>query len=638
MEQSDVVLLSSQANQNDVDYLLSTKNAKLNGGELAFSSENDQESMTRTGNEKFADKKLQGAIERLAQLDTESEATSVEDDDKTTVQTGNERGPAVIAKIASTDTATGKNSTLDPYSSPDTSKRKNVKPWAPNIKLVSSRCVLETIYSSGPSTRLWGRPVAARLQGFHVCPQLNGATFNARATIAFPKGWWDDAKSANGKNISFAAVDACEIVELIESSAEGILSRVRQISPGADSKGQARFACYMAADGRNQFISIITGHGGWSRSLLVNVDPAKYFNKTVPHLFDQGVVTQTYMPGGWCDAFVPPDHESVRPADSATQSSNTSLPRLTRRSRHKSFPVDKLLGNVTESTTRLMGRGSTRQPNVHLRRYKLAYLIMAYQDWRNVCALIDRLWDDHVIVAIHIDTNGRRETQLTKQVSLHINTKYPKAKNIYILPNPVPVYWGHSSIVHAELLGLFSLYEKADWDFVINLSEHDYPLRSNAKIYSELKKGPLIPSPKGSQPLSTDRLPNWFRMWHYQPGKEHIARITRPTWLYPKFGVALSDRKLPLRKFPCPKWDLTIKNSQWFAASRPLVEMLRSSQAFANLLAYMEHSYIPDESIFSLILIPPSTMVDRKAQGSHKERSCGGRLVCKEGQYFVTIG
>ncbi|KAI8803347.1 core-2/I-branching enzyme-domain-containing protein [Cladochytrium replicatum] len=243
-------------------------------------------------------------------------------------------------------------------------------------------------------------------------------------------------------------------------------------------------------------------------------------------------------------------------------------------------------------------RSYTKPNPKKLQKYKLAYLIMVYQDWRNAQILVDRLLDKNVFIAIHVD----RDTEAVGIRSLletYVQNRYPKAQNIHILNNTLGVRWGHSSIVFAQLNGMFALLDLADWDFVINLSEHDYPLRKNWQIHSLLMSGESYLE-NSTLPLKDP--PNWFRIWHYHNPRAHRRRIKSPTWWFPSDNVVEMDRSLPLRVFPCPNWDLSVKNSQWFAASRALVEWLRSSQAFANLLAFMEHSFIPDESIFAILL------------------------------------
>jgi hypothetical protein len=43
---------------------------------------------------------------------------------------------------------------------------------------------------------------------------------------------------------------------------------------------------------------------------------------------------------------------------------------------------------------------------------------------------------------------------------------------------------GHSSLLFSELSGFFELRDLADWDYVINLSSYDWPLRTNAEIHN----------------------------------------------------------------------------------------------------------------------------------------------------------
>ena len=50
--------------------------------------------------------------------------------------------------------------------------------------------------------------------------------------------------------------------------------------------------------------------------------------------------------------------------------------------------------------------------------------------------------------------------------------------------------WGGSSLVFIELEGFFQLIDLAEWDYVINLSVHDYPLANTSTIHQILELTP----------------------------------------------------------------------------------------------------------------------------------------------------
>ncbi|KAI9349421.1 hypothetical protein DFJ73DRAFT_404479 [Zopfochytrium polystomum] len=65
--------------------------------------------------------------------------------------------------------------------------------------------------------------------------------------------------------------------------------------------------------------------------------------------------------------------------------------------------------------------------------------------------------------------------------------------------------WGHISLVWMQLSGFWELHDLAEWDYVINLSAHDFPLRRSREIHRLLSK-------------EENRGRNFIRHWS-EPGK-----------------------------------------------------------------------------------------------------------------------
>ncbi|KAI8801279.1 core-2/I-branching enzyme-domain-containing protein [Cladochytrium replicatum] len=223
--------------------------------------------------------------------------------------------------------------------------------------------------------------------------------------------------------------------------------------------------------------------------------------------------------------------------------------------------------------------------------YQLAYLILGYQSAANVQILLDRLWHPtDVIIGIHIDLDSREKKV---EVEKHVQRYYPGATNIIFI-DPVRVIWGNISIVFAQLRGFFQLLKVATWDHIINLSENDYPLVTNRRIHTNIRKNVN------------------YIMWHQEKLRgAQTSRLRTVCLKYSENGAkcryatpagAAPEVKLYLRRqFPCGEWNTELKNSQWMILSQAFVESIRISPAAANLLAFVEHTFIPDESYFALI-------------------------------------
>ncbi len=59
--------------------------------------------------------------------------------------------------------------------------------------------------------------------------------------------------------------------------------------------------------------------------------------------------------------------------------------------------------------------------------------------------------------------------------------------NVFLQTRCFGIIWGHISIVHAQIQGFFELMDLANWEYVINLSAYDWPLKNNRDIYNVLK-------------------------------------------------------------------------------------------------------------------------------------------------------
>ncbi|KAI8813529.1 core-2/I-branching enzyme-domain-containing protein [Cladochytrium replicatum] len=362
-------------------------------------------------------------------------------------------------------------------------------------------------------------------------------------------------------------IEPCDIVRLIEFHAESVARRVRQQAAVLqmhelnDEAELMRFSCYEAALGNNFFVG----------NNFIN--PTRYDNNV------EGEVSSIHTKPFLMHVHGPtyfPALEGMR-ADSdemARQSENSAW-----------CTYDN--GPSPERGIKIATRHALQQRKPH---YHLAYLILGYKSAGNVKILLDRLWHPtDVIIGIHIDLDN---AEMKTEVELHVHKYYPRKQNIIFIDS-LQVMWGKSSIVLAQLRGFFKLSEIASWDHIFNLSENDYPLATTKQIRATLRKNV-----------------NYIR-W-YQSGQAQTARLQNVCLKYNETRAKCRRGAPPdsppevklywRRKFPCGKWNTKLKNSQWMILSQAFVETLRRSPAAANALAFAEHSEIPDESYFALIV------------------------------------
>ena len=118
---------------------------------------------------------------------------------------------------------------------------------------------------------------------------------------------------------------------------------------------------------------------------------------------------------------------------------------------------------------------------------KIAYLITAYKDEKQLARLIEALMCEETDFYIHID---KKVNDLPfKQELEQFKQRKEGVIRFVELPNRVRVHWGGYSQVKAQL-GLIRemLQTKVDYDWCINLTGTDFPIMSNGEIKECLEK------------------------------------------------------------------------------------------------------------------------------------------------------
>lgn len=117
---------------------------------------------------------------------------------------------------------------------------------------------------------------------------------------------------------------------------------------------------------------------------------------------------------------------------------------------------------------------------------------------------------------------------------------------------------------------------------MINLSNFDYPIKSNAVIYNYL-----------SQPQRKDK--NWISYWSDTTDlAERFYRVHIGTTSHSLYHPSESGIISP----PYPRWK-HVKHHQWIILTRDCINFFRIDSKALNFLAFAEHTYIPDESYFA---------------------------------------
>lgn len=183
--------------------------------------------------------------------------------------------------------------------------------------------------------------------------------------------------------------------------------------------------------------------------------------------------------------------------------------------------------------------------------------------------------DNHYL--IHIDKKAEKE------LGTEVESYLKDFENVYILKSE-NVIWGGYSMVQAELDGInFLLNIDAHWDYFINLSGQDYPLKSQKIIREFLtsnngKNYIKIANQKTIRPETMNRIENYF--------DEVDDKISPLTY----------EREFMKDVTP-------YIGGQWMILSRDCCSFICTSSEVKKFENYYKNTLIADESFFQTVLM-----------------------------------
>ena len=150
------------------------------------------------------------------------------------------------------------------------------------------------------------------------------------------------------------------------------------------------------------------------------------------------------------------------------------------------------------------------------------------------------------------------------------------------------VVWGGFSVVAVELEALRrAVSNLPDWDFIINLSGQDFPLKTQDAIREELGR---------------HRGCNFLEVDDYSERAYWRDRLRFRAFETKRF-IKLSDK--PLRR-KLPECFVPHCGSQWYILSRSFCEYLLRSPAYWQLRRFYAHTAVPDEAFFQTAIMNSS--------------------------------
>ncbi|KAH6561207.1 hypothetical protein BASA62_009984 [Batrachochytrium salamandrivorans] len=218
----------------------------------------------------------------------------------------------------------------------------------------------------------------------------------------------------------------------------------------------------------------------------------------------------------------------------------------------------------------------------------MAFLIMVHEEagLHQLKMLIDLLDDGNAIMLLHVDQSA---THLYDLITAYLDDRKksstaPKG-NIFLAQHRFANTWGHISLVYTQLSGFWELLDMAQWDYIVNLSNYDWPLRNNVDMHAALERHPGF---------------SWIDYWN---DTEAIAeRSLRPHLARADHSGVYHPPELGITSWPFSHWR-AYKQMQWMVLARDAVSFLRSDKHAINYLAFMEHTLMPEESYFATALV-----------------------------------
>jgi Core-2/I-Branching enzyme len=227
------------------------------------------------------------------------------------------------------------------------------------------------------------------------------------------------------------------------------------------------------------------------------------------------------------------------------------------------------------------------------KHYNLAYILLVHENFENVKLLVEALDDPTVFIYIHVDLASPNEFHE------QIHSLAKEKSNIAVMGTQFSIIWGHMSLLWVEVRAFFDLLDLIEFDYVINLSGSDYPLKSAKTIYQTLERKP------GSNWIYWSDGQDTGKEWELEMRTEHLFQCVlvpeEPNLKQCQFGFKNQG-------YEWRPWDgfkqlypRRYKTSQWIILHSSAVKWLRTSEAGKLLMVWAENTLIPDEMILATL-------------------------------------
>lgn len=211
------------------------------------------------------------------------------------------------------------------------------------------------------------------------------------------------------------------------------------------------------------------------------------------------------------------------------------------------------------------------------RQVRIAYFIMLHHKPDVFRAMFEKIYTRDQFYLIHIDRKAK--PQVTEEIQVYL-MQYP---NVYILES-IHIVPGGFSMIQAELNAMeYLLNVSRKWDYFINLSGEDYPLKSQNIIRR------FLTSNNGRNYIF------YYDQKYYRP--DTLQRIQNHfTELSYKISSLIYKREFMDGVIP-------YIGGKWFMFTRETCTFLINNKRVMDFEDYYLHTLLPAESFFQTVLM-----------------------------------
>lgn len=236
------------------------------------------------------------------------------------------------------------------------------------------------------------------------------------------------------------------------------------------------------------------------------------------------------------------------------------------------YNPDTMQNTATTPETRSQTFTTISHPTV-----RIAYFIMVHHQPEAFISMFPKIYTRDQFYLVHIDRKSAED--VTEKIQLFL-TQFP---NVHILES-MNIISGGFSMIRAELNAMeYLLNASREWDYFINLSGEDYPLKSQYVIRKFLAEN------KGRNYLF------YYDQKFYRP--DTLRRIQNHfTELRYKISSLIYKRDFMIGVTP-------YIGGKWLILTRDTCSFLTTNKRVLDFEDYYLHTFLPSDSFFQTVLM-----------------------------------